>query len=101
MAPATAGGPAIRVELVELVVKLDELVVTGTVGEAQQRSLGNAIGRVTSGGFGPTVEMPIAMGYVPAEMSAPGTQLVARVRNRAIAVEVVKLPFRAHNYYRG
>lgn len=70
-------------------------------GAALEDQAGNAIGRVTSGGFGPTVEMPIAMGYVPAEMSAPGTQLVARVRNRAIAVEVVKLPFRAHNYYRG
>ncbi|MEO8448887.1 MAG: TonB-dependent receptor [Gemmatimonadota bacterium] len=45
-AQATVGGAAVRVELNELVVKLDELVVTGTVGEAQQRSLGNAIGRV-------------------------------------------------------
>ena len=43
---ATAGGAPVRVELTELVVKLDELVVTGTVGEAQQRSIGNAIGRV-------------------------------------------------------
>jgi TonB-dependent SusC/RagA subfamily outer membrane receptor len=42
---ATVGTP-VRVELTELVVKLDELVVTGTVGEAQQRSLGNAIGKV-------------------------------------------------------
>ncbi len=42
----TVGGNAIRIELDELAVKLDEIVVTGTVGEAQQRSLGNAIGRV-------------------------------------------------------
>ena len=45
-ADAEVGGAPIRVELVELVVKLDELVVTGTPGEAQQRSLGNVIGRV-------------------------------------------------------
>ena len=43
---ATAGTP-VRIQLVELVVKLDELVVTGTVGEQTTRSLGNAIGRVS------------------------------------------------------
>jgi TonB-linked SusC/RagA family outer membrane protein len=43
---AAVGGEPVRVELTELVVKLDELVVTGTVGDAQQRSLGNAIGKV-------------------------------------------------------
>src|SRR5262249_23256446 len=40
------GGTPVTIEINELVVKLDELVVTGTVGEAQQRSLGNAIGKV-------------------------------------------------------
>ncbi|HLW27321.1 MAG TPA: glycine cleavage system aminomethyltransferase GcvT [Kiloniellales bacterium] len=70
-------------------------------GAALEDKDGNTIGRITSGGFGPSVEMPIAMGYVPAEMTAPGTELVARVRNKPVALEVVKLPFRAHNYYRG
>ncbi len=42
---ATAGKP-VRVELIELVVKLDELIVTGTVGEQTSRSLGNSIGKV-------------------------------------------------------
>src|SRR6185503_10964801 len=42
---ATAGTP-VRVDLDELVVKLDELVVTGTAGEQQKRSLGNVIGKV-------------------------------------------------------
>jgi TonB-linked SusC/RagA family outer membrane protein len=46
---AVAGTP-VRVTLTELVVKLDELVVTGTIGEAQQRTLGNAIGRVDVAG---------------------------------------------------
>jgi hypothetical protein len=43
---ATVGGPAVRIALVELVVKLDEIIVTGTAGEAQKRTLGNAVGRV-------------------------------------------------------
>jgi TonB-linked SusC/RagA family outer membrane protein len=43
---APIGGAPVRVELAELVVKLDELVVTGTAGEQQKRTLGNAIGRV-------------------------------------------------------
>src|SRR5262245_57540948 len=42
---ATAGTP-VRVELEELVVKLDELVVTGTAGEQQKRTLGNVVGKV-------------------------------------------------------
>ena len=44
---------------------------------------------------------PIAMGYVPADKNTPGTALEARVRNKTVPMEVVKLPFRAHNYYRG
>src|SRR5262245_43261669 len=43
---AAIGGAPVRVELAELVVKLDELVVTGTAGEQQKRTLGNAVGRV-------------------------------------------------------
>lgn len=44
---ATAGGNALRIELEEFVVKLDELVVTGTAAEQTQRSLGNAVGKVS------------------------------------------------------
>src|SRR5439155_17857338 len=43
---ATAGGNPVRIELEELVVKLDELVVTGTAAEQAKRTLGNAIGKV-------------------------------------------------------
>lgn len=43
---APVGGSPVRIELTELAVKLDELVVTGTVGEATSRSLGNTIGKV-------------------------------------------------------
>lgn len=43
---ATVGAPPVRIELSELIVKLDEIVVTGTAGEQQQRTLGNVIGKV-------------------------------------------------------
>ncbi len=54
---------------------------------------GEAIGTVTSGGFGPTVGGPIAMAYVAAQHAAPGTRLWAEVRGRRLAVDIVPLPF--------
>ena len=54
---------------------------------------GNAVGRVTSGGFGPSVGHPVAMGYVRADLARPDTQLFADVRGKQIAMRVAKLPF--------
>ncbi len=54
---------------------------------------GAIVGRVTSGGFGPTVEGPVAMGYVPLTLSMPGTDLDLIVRGKAIPARVVSLPF--------
>ncbi|ETX29924.1 glycine cleavage system aminomethyltransferase GcvT [Roseivivax isoporae] len=54
---------------------------------------GVAVGRVTSGGFGPTVGAPIAMGLVPAAMTAPGTLLYGEVRGKRLPVRVARLPF--------
>ncbi|MFK7869275.1 MAG: glycine cleavage system aminomethyltransferase GcvT [Roseobacter sp.] len=51
------------------------------------------VGTVTSGGFGPTVEGPIAMGYVQAGLAAPGTRLWGEVRGKRLPVNVVDLPF--------
>jgi aminomethyltransferase len=59
------------------------------------------IGEVTSGGFGPSVKNPIAMGYVTASHAAPGTQLHLLVRGKALPAKVVALPFVPHRYYRG
>lgn len=56
-------------------------------------SAGNPAGRVTSGGYGPSVEAPVAMGYVAAGLAEPGTRLVADVRGKPVAMHVVKLPF--------
>jgi aminomethyltransferase len=54
---------------------------------------GTVVGRVTSGGFGPTVEGPVAMGYVPLTLAAPGTDLDLLVRGKALPARVVALPF--------
>ncbi len=51
------------------------------------------IGTITSGGFGPSVEGPVAMGYVPIDLAAPGTVIYGEVRGKRLPVEVVSLPF--------
>ena len=61
---------------------------------------GEAVGRITSGGFGPTVGGPVAMGYVPAERSVPGTRLYGEVRGKRLPVEVVTLPHVKQSYKR-
>ncbi len=61
---------------------------------------GRTVGIVTSGGYGPTVAAPIAMGYVPPALAAPGTALSLPVRGRALAATVTPMPFVPHRYYR-
>lgn len=61
---------------------------------------GRRIGRVTSGGFGPSLDGPVAMGYVAAEHAAPGTAVQLLIRAKAQPATVVALPFVAHNYKR-
>ncbi|MBT7450218.1 MAG: glycine cleavage system aminomethyltransferase GcvT, partial [Rhodospirillaceae bacterium] len=62
---------------------------------------GAAVGVVTSGGFGPTAEGPIAMGYVAVEYAKPGTRLHLIVRGKALEADVVAMPFVSQRYYRG
>jgi aminomethyltransferase len=61
---------------------------------------GREVGVVTSGGFGPSVNAPIAMGYVARECSEPGTELHLVVRGKPIAARVVSMPFVPHRYKR-
>jgi aminomethyltransferase len=61
---------------------------------------GTAIGRVTSGGFSPTLSAPIAMGFVPPAFAEAGTRLQVIVRGKAQAAEVAPLPFVPHRYVR-
>ena len=56
---------------------------------------------MTSGGFGPTLGGPVAMGYVSAELASEGTALLAVVRGKPLPCRVATLPFVKHNYFRG
>ncbi|KZL14066.1 glycine cleavage system aminomethyltransferase GcvT [Pseudovibrio sp. Ad26] len=58
------------------------------------------IGRVTSGGYGPTLGAPVAMGYVPSNLAEIGTELELVVRGRALPAKVAEMPFVAQRYYR-
>jgi aminomethyltransferase len=62
---------------------------------------GESVGKVTSGGYGPTVGAPIAMGYVAAPKAAAGTALELAVRGTPRPARVAPLPFVPHRYYRG
>lgn len=58
------------------------------------------IGEVTSGGFGPSVEGPVAMGYVPVSHAAAGTEIYAEVRGKYLPITVSALPFITPTYKR-
>ena len=62
---------------------------------------GQKIGEVTSGLLGPTVNEPIAIGYVTPAFAAVGTRVNAMVRGKAVPMEVRAMPFVPANYYRG
>ena len=69
-------------------------------GAALSTSDGTGVGMVTSGGYGPTVESPIAMAYVASEHSADGTELFAEGRKGIEPCRVAPLPFVEHRYWR-
>ena len=66
-----------------------------------KNSDGARVGDVTSGGFGPSIGGPIAMGYVQADYAKAGTKLALTIRGSDHEAEVVKLPFVPHRYFRG
>ncbi len=61
---------------------------------------GRIIGKVTSGGFGPSLNAPIAMGYVETAFAAAGTPVDLMVRGKALPALVSSMPFVPHNYHR-
>jgi aminomethyltransferase len=61
---------------------------------------GAVVGHVTSGGFSPTLNRPIAMGYVASAHAAAGTPLDILVRGKALPARVTAMPFVAHRYAR-
>jgi aminomethyltransferase len=58
------------------------------------------VGTVTSGGFGPTLNAPVAMGYVPAALASVGTQIFAEVRGQRLGLRVAATPFVPNTYKR-
>lgn len=62
---------------------------------------GRPAGRVTSGLLAPTLDQPIAMAYVRADLASAGSRLHALVRGKAVNMQVVPTPFLAARYYRG
>lgn len=61
---------------------------------------GRQVGSVTSGGFGPSVEAPVAMGYVANDLADIGTELWGEVRGKRQSVKVAALPFTPANFKR-
>jgi aminomethyltransferase len=62
--------------------------------------LGDPIGVITSGGFGPSVNAPVAMGYVGASYAEPGTPVNLMVRGKALPALIATMPFAPHRYVR-
>jgi aminomethyltransferase len=62
---------------------------------------GTVVGVITSGGFGPTLQAPVAMGYVPTALAVVGTQLNALVRGKPRPITVTKMPLVPQRYFRG
>ena len=61
---------------------------------------GPSIGRITSGGFGPSLNAPVAMGYVAIDHAAPGTRVFASLRGKMLPATVAKMPFIRPGYKR-
>jgi aminomethyltransferase len=61
---------------------------------------GSEVGKVTSGGFAPSVGAPIAMAYVPAVMAVPGTKIQLTQRGKVHQATVTAMPFIPHRYVR-
>jgi aminomethyltransferase len=69
-------------------------------GTSIEDASGRTIGVVTSGGFGPSVGAPVAMGYVAPSHAADGTELSLMVRGTARPARVAPMPFVPHRYKR-
>ncbi len=79
---------------------LDRTPVRGGALLFAAPSAAEPVGKVTSGGFGPSAGGPVAIGYVPRPLAVRGTSLFAEVRGNRVPVEVADLPFVPHRYKR-
>ncbi|WP_404334261.1 glycine cleavage system aminomethyltransferase GcvT [Sphingomonas sp. MMS12-HWE2-04] len=69
-------------------------------GAAVVDAAGVEVGKVTSGGFAPSVQQPIAMAYVPAALAVPGTRVTLAQRGKVHHAEIAAMPFVPHRYVR-
>jgi aminomethyltransferase len=69
-------------------------------GTAVADKAGRTIGRVTSGGFGPSANAPVAMGYVETPFAREGAEIDLMVRGKALPARVASMPFVPHRYKR-
>ncbi len=58
------------------------------------------VGEITSGAYGPSIERPMSMGYLPVNLTEPGTVIWGDVRGKRLPATVTKLPFHPHSYKR-
>ncbi len=86
------------------IVKRVGLLVAGRQpvreGAAVLDAQGSEVGRVTSGGFAPSVGAPIAMAYVPTALATPGTTIQLAQRGKVHQATVTTMPFIPHRYVR-
>jgi aminomethyltransferase len=68
---------------------------------AEIQIAGQTVGRITSGGFGPSADRPVAMGYVDAANAAIGTAIDLIVRGKPLPARIVAMPFVPHSYFKG
>jgi aminomethyltransferase len=61
---------------------------------------GNEVGRVTSGGFSPSLSMPIGMAYVATALGQPGATITLEQRGKIFSAKVTAMPFVPHRYHR-
>ncbi len=78
----------------------DRVPVRGGAKLYQDEISASTIGSVTSGGFGPSVQAPVAMGYVDENSATMGERVFGEVRGKRIALQVCNLPFVPHRYKR-
>ena len=69
-------------------------------GTAVHAADGTPIGEITSGGFGPSLNAPVAMGYVRRDLAADGTPVALAVRGRMLPARIAPMPFVPHRYKR-
>jgi aminomethyltransferase len=70
-------------------------------GAAIKTEAGETVGTVTSGGFGPTVGSPVAMGYVERPLAEAGTRVLVELRGRDVPTRIAAMPFTPHRFHRG